>query len=52
MIKYDKVKDLIQINAVQVYASIQNFGSAALKLSCSYYLLYDPACETMKRMSS
>ena len=42
---YDKVKDLVQINANQVYASIQNFGSAALKLTYSNYFLYDPACE-------
>ena len=45
----DKVKDFVQINAIQVYASIQNFGSAALNLTCSNYILYDPACETVKR---
>ena len=32
-----------------MYASIQNFGSFALKLTCSNYLLYDPACETVER---
>ena len=42
---YDKVKDLVQINAIQADASIQNFGSAALKLTYSNYFLYDPACE-------
>ena len=46
---YDKVKNLVQINEIQMYASIQNFGSFALKLTCSNYLLYDPACETVER---
>ena len=32
----------------QVYASIQNFGSAALNLTCCNY---DPACGTVKRKS-
>ena len=32
-----------------MYASIQNFGSFALKLTYSNYLLYDPACETVER---
>ena len=32
--------ELVQIKAIQVYAFIQNFGSAALKLTCSNYLHY------------
>ena len=46
---YDKVEDFVQINSIQqVYASIQNFGSAALNLTCSNY---DPASGTVKRKS-
>ena len=30
----------VQIKAIQVYASIQNFGLAALKLTLSNYLPY------------
>ena len=32
--------ELVQIKAIQVYAFIQNFGSAALKLTCFNYLHY------------
>ena len=32
--------ELVQIKAIQMYAFIQNFGSAALKLTCSNYLYY------------
>ena len=46
---YDKIKDLVHINTILVSASIQNLGSAALNLTCSTYLLYDPACESVKR---
>ena len=45
--KYDKVESFVQINSMQqVYASIQNFGSAALNLT---RFNYDPACGTVKR---
>ena len=46
---YDKVESFVQINSIQqVYASIQNFGSAALNLTCSNY---DPPSGTVKRKS-
>ena len=32
--------ELVQIKAIQMYAFIQNFGSAALKLTLSNYLYY------------
>ena len=45
--KDDKVEGFVKINSIQqVYASIQNFGSAALNLTCSNY---DSACGTVKR---